>query len=148
MTRASPSPSFLSLSLSLSSTDRVLVWLPPHLSRSAITFSTDIIKSWIRYKKSLRSLLRVLQGEKLLFLNACYRLVDNICQDHGRTADALFNDFLSPDWAAPALQVKIQHALGSGQWDSIQGVISEVKDVLLQLLGELQRSMPVDVSAG
>ena len=121
--------------------------MPPRVARLAITLPTDIIKRWIRYKKSLRSLLRILQGEKLLFLNACYRLVDTTCQDHGRTADALFKDFLGPDWAAPALRVKIQNALGSDQWDSIQGVISEVKDILLQLLGEIQSSITIDVSA-
>jgi hypothetical protein len=119
----------------------------PRFARLAITLPTDIIKSWIRYKKSLRSLLRILQGEKLLFLNACYRLVDAICQDHGRTANALFRDFLSPDWAASALRVKIHDALGSEQWDSIQGVILEIKDTLVQLLDEVQRSITIDVSA-
>ena len=73
--------------------------------------------------------------------------MDSTCQDHGRTADALFKDFLGPDWADPALRVKIQSALGSDQWDSIQGVISEVKDILLQLLGEIQSSISIDVSA-
>lgn len=112
-----------------------------------MTHLTDIIKSWIRYKKSLRSLLRILQGEKLLFLNVCYKLVDTICQDHGRTADALFKDLLSPTWATPALQVKIHNALGPEQWHCIQGVIAEIKDVLVQLLDEVRRSVTIDVSA-
>lgn len=73
--------------------------------------------------------------------------MDTICQDHGRTADVLFEDFLSPDWATPTLQVKIHNALGPEQWHCIQGVIAEVKDVLVQLLDELKKSVTLDVSA-
>lgn len=73
--------------------------------------------------------------------------MDTICQDNGRTADALFKNFLSPDWAAPALQVTIHNALGQDQWQSIQGVIAEVKDVLVQLLDEVKRSVAIDVGA-
>ena len=73
--------------------------------------------------------------------------MDTISEDHGRTADLLFNDFLSPDWATPALQVKIHNALGPEQWHGIQGVIAEVTDLLVQLLNEITRSVTIEVSA-
>lgn len=73
--------------------------------------------------------------------------MDTISEDHGRTADLLFNNFLSPDWATPTLQVKIHNALGPEQWHCIQGVIAEVKDLLVQLLNEITKSITIDVSA-
>lgn len=107
--------------------------------------SADLIKRWMRYKKTLRSLRRVFAAEKQVFENACYKLIDAVFNDNGHTARRLLSDGLGSAWKDVDIERKLQGALGPENWAVFEGIMSEIQGMLRKLLAELQRNISINV---
>ncbi|KAH0536241.1 hypothetical protein FGG08_006863 [Glutinoglossum americanum] len=107
----------------------------------------DVISRWLKYKKTLKSLRRVLGGEQEMFQNACFNLFDAVFKDNGLTARKLIADPLAPFWEQPELEEKFKYKLGEKGWQIYEGIISEIQCILGELLTELAKHIPVNQSS-
>lgn len=101
----------------------------------------------MRYKKTLRSLRRVIAAEQQVFENACYKLIEAVFNDDGHTARRLLSDCLGTAWRDVTIEKKLKQALGPENWAVFEGIMFEIQGMLSQLLAELQRNISINVSS-
>jgi len=109
-------------------------------------YRIGLIKKWTRYKKSLRSLRRVVLAERHIFENACYKLFQAVFGADSEITRKLFQDKEGAIWSDKSIESMFYARLGKDTWEIYIGIVEEIRDILGRLLVELRKNISLPVS--
>lgn len=112
-------------------------------AHAVINRMADLIKKWIRYKKTAKSLQRMLKAEAFIFRNASCNFLEVVLGPESRK---LWNSSESDAWKDPQVAKAVKQRLGEETWGIFEGVMFEISEILAKLLQGLHRNLNIDVS--